>query len=143
MNKSFSTVVFSLLLLAAAIPFTTGCGSKSAGPTVKWAGTVTLEGQPLPSDVVGTIIIQTGGGENQAGNTQGAIVDGKYSLNDVPQGPVFVRFNILRQKPSTRPEDAGRGIVDSTDLTPKKWQRGVEDVADSNNLEKNFDLTKK
>lgn len=141
MNKRFALLAMSVLIVS--VFFLSGCGSKSSGPTVKWAGTVTLDGQPIPSDAIGTIIVQTSGQAGQAGSTQGSIVNGQYSLKDVPQGSVLVRFNILQQKPSTRPEDAGRGIIDSTDLTPKKWQKGVEDTATANDTNKNFDLTKK
>ncbi len=139
MNRIISSVVVCMLVLAVVV----GCGkSSNKGPTVKWSGTVTINGQPIPSDAQGQIIVQSNSSTGASRGDQAEIVNGAYSLNNVPQGEVTVSFDIFTTTPAKDPMDAERGVMDTTNLVPDRWSQGVVDTADKNDSAKNFDLTK-
>ena len=88
MNRSVLTILACMLLFSLVL----GCGGKSKGPTVKWSGTITIDGQPIPPGAQGTIRVQS---NNSASfGDQAEIVDGAYSLQHVPKGEVTVKFEI-------------------------------------------------
>ena len=139
MNRIISSILVCMLALAVVV----GCGSGSKkGPTVKWSGTVTIEGQPLPSNAQGQIIVQSNNATGASRGDQADIVNGSYSLQSVPKGEVTVSFNIYTTAPSKDPMDAERGVEETTNLVPDRWLNGVIDTADKNDSAKNFDLTK-
>jgi hypothetical protein len=82
-------VRFFLVLgaLALLLPLTVGCGGGKG--TV--SGTVTLDGQPLP---VGNIAFIP----SQGPGASGRIEDGKYSVANVPTGPVTVTVETISIK---------------------------------------------
>ncbi|MBR5711566.1 MAG: hypothetical protein IKX40_12485 [Thermoguttaceae bacterium] len=139
MNRIISSVVVCLLMFAVVV----GCGSGSKkGPTVKWSGTVTINGQPLPSNAQGQIVVTSNSNTGASRGDQAEIVNGAYSLQNVPQGEVTVSFDIYTTAPAKDPMDAERGVMDTTNLVPDRWMQGVVDTADKNDSAKNFDLTK-
>ena len=120
-----------------------GCGGKpSKGPTVKWSGTVTIEGQPIPGNAQGQIIVNSNSATGASRGDQAEIVNGSYTLNNVPKGEVMVSFDIYTTAPAKDPSDAERGVMDTTSIVPERWTQGVADTADKNDSAKNFDLTK-
>ena len=139
MNRIISSILVCLLMFAVDV----GCGKSSTkGPTVKWSGTVTIEGQPLPSNAHGQIIVQGNSSTGASRGDQAEIVNGSYSLQSVPKGEVTVSFNIYTTAPSKDPMDAERGVEETTNIVPDRWTQGVVDTADKNDSSKNFDLTK-
>lgn len=139
MNRIVSSILMSMLMFAVAISF--GCGSPK-DPTVKWSGTVTINGEPIPSDAKGSIIVRSNNKTGSAGGDQAEIVNGAYTLQNVPQGEVTVSFDIYKSVPAKDKMDADRGIEDIVSLVPERWTQGVTDTADKNDSAKNFDLTK-
>lgn len=139
MNRSIYTVLACTLLFATIL----GCGgSPSKGPTVKWSGTITINGQPLPENAQGQIVVQCNSSTGASRGDQAEIVNGAYSLENVPQGEVTVSFDIYTTAPAKDPMDAERGVMDTTNLVPDRWMKGVVDTADKDDSAKNFDLTK-
>ncbi len=139
MNRIISSILVCMLTLAVVV----GCGSGSKkGPTVKWSGTVTINGQPLPDNAQGQIVVQCNSSTGASRGDQGEIVNGAYSLDNVPQGEVTVSFDIYTTAPAKDPMDAERGVMETTNLVPDRWTKGVVDTADKNDSAKNFDLTK-
>ena len=139
MNRTVSTILMSMLMFAVAV--TLGCGSPS-DPTVKWSGTVTIEGQPIPSDALGVIIVRSNSATGATRGVQAEIINGAYTLQSVPQGEVTVSFDIYKLVPAKDKMDAERGIEEKNILVPDRWAIGVTDTADKNDSAKNFDLTK-
>ncbi|MBQ6616997.1 MAG: hypothetical protein IJH67_11590 [Thermoguttaceae bacterium] len=139
MNRIISSILVCMLTLAVVV----GCGSGAKkGPTVKWSGTVTIEGQPLPSNAQGQIVVQSNNATGASRGDQADIVNGSYSLQSVPKGEVTVSFNIYTTAPAKNQSDAERGLEDTTNIVPDRWLQGVVDTADKNDSAKNFDLTK-
>ena len=139
MNRIISSILVCLLMFAVVV----GCGKSSTkGPTVKWSGTVTIEGQPLPSNARGQIIVRGNSSSGASRGDQADIVNGYYSLQSVPKGEVTVSFDIYTTAPAKDPMDAERGLEDITNIVPDRWTKGVVDTADKNDSSKNFDLTK-
>ncbi|MDO4570155.1 MAG: hypothetical protein Q4D38_07220 [Planctomycetia bacterium] len=136
--------VFGIIpFVVLALLLTTGCGGDSY-PSVHWKGNVTIDGQPVPSDAKAEIMVRLVDARKKSIGVSAKIVDGAYDLPKVPQGDVMVEFSIYRETPSKHAADAGRGIMDTEDLLPK-WLRngkGLRETAGSDNLSKNFDLTK-
>ena len=139
MKRIISSILVCMLTLAVVV----GCGSGAKkGPTVKWSGTVTIEGQPLPSNAQGQIVVQSANATGASRGDQADIVNGSYSLQSVPKGEVTVSFNIYTTAPAKNQSDAERGLEDTTNIVPDRWLQGVVDTADKNDSAKNFDLTK-
>ena len=139
MNRIISSILVCMLTLAVVV----GCGSGAKkGSTVKWSGTVTIEGQPLPSNAQGQIVVQSNNATGASRGDQADIVNGSYSLQRVPKGDVTVSFNIYTTAPAKNQSDAERGLEDTTNIVPERWLQGVVDTADKNDSAKNFDLTK-
>lgn len=133
--------LFVVLLFAACI---TGCSSGGrSGATVKWSGNVTLNGQALPADCQGRIIVQTTSAKGQAGSAAGAISNGYYSLSNVPQGTVIVRFSLLIPDGTPSKEDVQRGIFPKKNIAPREWQTGVQFEAVKSEKGKDFNLEDK
>ena len=137
---------FCLLgLPCLALPLALGCGkAKPNGPVVVWEGTVTVGGQPLPSDLKEAYIqVRPANPDrtNVASPTQGAIVDGKYRLENVPRGDVTVIF-ILTQPTGKEVLDRGSGstFAETVSLVPKKKKQGIPATATEDNLKMDFDL---
>ena len=139
MNRTVFSILMSMFMFAVAV--TLGCGSPS-DPTVKWSGTVTIDGQSIPSDAQGVIIVRSNSATGASRGDQAEIVDGAYTLQNVPQGEVLVSFDIYKLVPAKDKMDAERGIEDKKILVPDRWALGVTDTADKNDSAKNFDLTK-
>ena len=133
--------VYTFLACMLAFAVVVGCGGGKE-PTVKWSGTVTIEGQPIPGNAQGQIIVSSNSATGASRGDQAEIVNGSYTLNNVPKGEVTVSFDIYVSTPAKDPLDAERGVMDTTNLVPEKWTQGVVDTADKNDSAKNFDLTK-
>ena len=69
-------------------------------PVVKWSGTVTVGGKPIPTDLPEAFILVRPANPDQhgmAGPTQGVVnPDGTYQLKDVPRGKVIFQFRLMQ-----------------------------------------------
>ena len=115
-----------------------GCGG-STYPTVEWSGTVTIGGQPIPSDAVASIEVVSLEASAESKATQADIVGGNYTLKDVPVGNVLVQFNIVREIPAKNPTDQMRGIRSYSNLVPGNFA-GFSEKAEQDDTQKNFDI---
>jgi hypothetical protein len=136
MRTSFRVI---LVLLAAMA----GCGpSGSSAPVARLAGTVTVNGKPLPADAEGTVTFMSIA-LNQAAPTQVRISGGSYKANAVPIGQVLVLFNITRLTGRLVTEkDAPRGtpFLEREILVPVKCREGISLQVSGDNLQQDFDL---
>ena len=127
-----SLVVLSLLCLL--VP---GCG-KSSAPTAHLAGTVTINGAPIPSDAeAGLSIKPIDGGEA----VSVPITDGHYDSPNTPLGEVSVKFYITQEVGPVRTSDrTGEQYRDTANLVPPGSAAGTAITVTADNLDQNFDL---
>ena len=116
----------------------TGCGGPGY-PVCTWEGTVSLKGEPVPSDATATITVSSTDAKTASRSVSAPIVNGKYVLENVPQGEVLVQFNIVQETPAKNPEDAARGMTDVKNLMPRKFKPFTE-TANGDAIDKNFEI---
>ena len=130
------------LALVATIGIS-GCGKGAGGkPTAHLAGSVTVNGAPLPDDAEGYVQFMPDAG-GSAPPTSTDIVDGKYDAEAVPLGEVTAIFNITRLTGRMVREDNAPGATpypERENLVPKKHRSGVKLTVDGDNDAHNFDL---
>jgi len=115
-----------------------GCGG-DASNTAHVQGQVTIEGQPLPADAIGSITFQpTTPGQ---GPTVGApLEDGKYDSPKTPLGPL--RAYITVQQPTGRTIDNARGAPapEYKNIVSDQYGVGIEVEVTGDQDDLNFDL---
>jgi hypothetical protein len=128
MQKSIVLVVLFL---------TSGCG-ESSGPTAHLAGTVTIQGEPVPSDAQAALSFAArDGGES----VSVPITNGRYDSPKTPQGPVTVRFYISRSVgPVKISERTGKEFQDIANLVPPEHAAGITIKVSGDNLKQDFKL---
>ena len=128
------------LVFVLAFVALVGCGAGgSRKPTAHLQGTVTIGGQPIPSDAQASINFKpTASG--QAPSTSAQITNGKFDAPDVPIGDIIVYFNV--QQPTGRMvrEGTGTPYAEMRSLVPEKHGTGMTLKVAGDNLEQNFDL---
>lgn len=129
----------SLIPLCLGPAFLTGCGGPEY-PVCRWEGAVQIDGLPIPESATGSISVASTDPNLASRAVSAPIVNGKYALENVPQGDVVVQFNIIEETPAKNPDDAARGMTDAKDLIPKNFQNGIKDTAAKNDNNKNFDI---
>ena len=129
------TAVLPVLALSCVL---TGCGGPGY-PVCTWEGTVSLKGEPVPSDATATITVSSTDAKTASRSVSAPIVNGKYVLENVPQGEVLVQFNIVQETPAKNPEDAARGMTDVKNLMPRKFKPFTE-TANGDAIDKNFEI---
>ncbi|MEX2318023.1 MAG: hypothetical protein WD669_12775 [Pirellulales bacterium] len=117
-----------------------GCPDGGSGlPTAHLQGTVTIGGNPIPSDAAARISFDpTALGQSRS--TSSIIKDGRFEVRDAPIGKVQVTFGIDQKTgkmvgpPGGRPEEGFRSLV------PESKKNGVviDVTGDDSNLK--FDL---
>jgi len=127
-----------LIMMLAAV----GCSEKKASNTARLAGTVTVGGEPLPSDAEGYIqFMPDSGGQAQPAHAE--IIDGKYDAENVPLGNVTAIFNVTRLTGRMVREDNAPGASpypERENLVPAKHQSGVKVSIAGDNDAHNFEL---
>jgi len=115
-----------------------GCGGHASN-TAQVQGQVTIEGQPLPADAIGSITFQpTRSGQ---GPTVGApLEDGKYDSPKTPLGPL--RAYITVQQPTGRTIDNARGAPapEYKNIVSDQYGAGIEVEVAGDQDDLNFDL---
>ncbi|MBO5255874.1 MAG: PEP-CTERM sorting domain-containing protein [Clostridia bacterium] len=129
------TAVLPALALSCVL---TGCGGPGY-PVCTWEGSVNLKGEPVPSSATATITVSSTDAKTASRSVSAPIVDGKYVLENVPQGEVLVQFNIVQETPAKNPEDAARGMTDVKNLMPRKFKPFTE-TANGDETNKNFEI---
>ena len=129
------TAVLPALALSCVL---TGCGGPSY-PVCTWEGTVSLKGEPVPAGATASITVSSTNPKTASRSVSAPIVDGKYVLENVPQGEVLVQFNIVQETPAKNPEDAARGMTDVKNLMPRKFKPFTE-TANGDAIDKNFEI---
>ncbi len=129
---------FGALAVVAVLALASGCGGGSAD-TAHLKGRITIDGQPIPDDAIGSITLQTT--KPGQGKTVGApLVEGRYELPEAPLGPL--RVIIIVQQPTGRTIDNGRGTPapEYQNIISDEYSSGigVEVVGDKD--DQDFDL---
>lgn len=135
---------FIFLMLCLVLLLMAGCGQpQSNGPTVVWEGTVTLQGNPLPTNMKEAYIQvrpTDSGKTGMASPVQAGIEKGKYRLEQVPRGDVTVYF-ILNELTGKKIKDrTGQEFEETRNLVPNSKRSGIPFQATADNREQNFDL---
>ncbi|MDO4629266.1 MAG: hypothetical protein Q4C70_08805 [Planctomycetia bacterium] len=136
LQKGWKVRIFAFLFTLMGL--FSGCeGEKN---TCCWEGMVLISGKEIPADATARITVSSRNATGASQVDSAPITGGKYVLEQVPKGNVSVHFDIVLETPAKNPEDAARGMTDVKDLLPKKFKNDMDDVADADNREKNFDL---
>jgi hypothetical protein len=128
----FSAIVILLMLVCA-----TGCGGSSENAHVK--GKVTVNGQPLPADAIGTVTLQTTK-PGQGKMASAAIENGAYEVRQAPLGPLKAFITV--QQPTGRTIDNGRGTPaqEYKNIISDKYASGIDIQVDGDNEAMDFPL---
>jgi hypothetical protein len=128
-----SSAIAALLTLVC----TAGCGGGSDAAHLK--GTVTVNGQPLPADAIGTVTLQTTK-PGQGKMASAPIKNGAYEVLDAPLGPLKVYITV--QQPSGRTIDNGRGdpAQEYKNIISAKYASGIDIQVDGDNEALDFPL---
>jgi hypothetical protein len=137
--RSFALIA---IIAASAATALTGCGAGSSGkPTAHLSGTLTIDGQPVPANTVGSVTFRPPG-SGQASPVTAQVVDGKYDCPNVPQGDVTVFFQL--QQLGKMIGEPGRQYPERRDLLAEKYSvSGIDLKVTDDNSNQNFDLTSK
>lgn len=141
-----SLKILTVLCLLSTLLFSVGCGrDRNSGPVVKWSGTVTVGGKPIPTDLPEAFILVRPANPDQhgmAGPTQGVVnPDGTYQLKDVPRGKVIVQFRLMQKTGKMAVDPVTKDKTDKlASIVPKDKAKGIEVEASSDNKKMDFDL---
>lgn len=130
-------VVLAFVLLSIVTLGTLGCGKHSRPGTAHVSGTITIGGQPLPSDAQANLIFVPVAGGRSAG---AAVTNGRFSCDDAPVGKVKFYPNIARRTGRMITESDNRPYPEVASMIAPKYSAGIEleIVGDDTNLD--FDL---
>jgi hypothetical protein len=128
-------LMFAVALLALALLI--GCGGSSNSAHVQ--GVVTINGQPLPADAIGSVTFQTTKA-GQGRTVSAPIEGGKYNSPETPLGPV--RIFITVQQPTGKTIDNGRGTPapEYKSLASDEHASGFDKEIEGDTEDFNFDL---
>jgi hypothetical protein len=102
------------------------------------AGTVTINGNPVPSDAEAAVSFKPlGGGES----VSVPITNGRFDSPRTPQGSVLVNFYISRRVgPIKTSERTGEKYQDIANLVPPEHAAGMSLEVSGDNLNQDFEL---
>jgi hypothetical protein len=132
-----SVLLPSALLFLLALAGAAGCGSSSDKAHLK--GKVTVNGQPLPADAIGTVTFQTTK-PGQGKMASAPIENGAYEVLEAPVGPLKVLITV--QQPSGRTIDNGRGAPaqEYKNIIADKYSSGLDIQVEGDNEAMDFAL---
>jgi hypothetical protein len=132
-NAIPSSAIVILLMLACAM----GCGGASENAHLK--GKVTVNGQPIPADAIGTVTFQTTK-PGQGKMASAAIENSAYEVLEAPLGALKVYITV--QQPSGRTIDNGRGTPaqEYKNIISDKYSSGIDIQVDGDNEAMDFPL---
>ncbi len=134
--RATSNALFVLALLALLL--TMGCGGSGSG-LAHVQGEVTINGQPIPADAIGSVTFQTTKG-GQGKTVSSPIKGGKYDLPETPLGTLRVLISV--QQPNGKTIDNGRGVPaqEYENIISDEHSSGIEVQIDGDKDDQNFDL---
>jgi hypothetical protein len=102
------------------------------------AGTVTIDGNPVPSDAEAALsFAPLGGGQS----VSVPITSGRYDSPKTPHGSVIVKFYISRRVgPMKTSERTGEKYQDIANLVPSDHAAGMSLEVNGDNLNQDFEL---
>jgi hypothetical protein len=117
-----------------------GCDSRgAAGNTAHWAGTVTIDGQPIPQDASASILFKpTQSG--QAKSVSAQILQGKYDSPETPKGHVKAFFSISRPTGRMIREGQGNPYPEILSIVSSEYGSGMELDVSEDDMNRDFDL---
>jgi len=126
--------------LISGIAATVGCGSGATrAGTARVRGTVTIDGQPIPSDARANITFRPAAGTS--GRTAGApVVDGRYDCTDAPVGDVKVYISIMRPTGRMITESDNRPFAEMGSAIADKYATGIDLEITGDSTDQDFDL---
>jgi hypothetical protein len=125
-------------VLGVAVASLVGCGGETAN-TAHLTGTITIGGQPLPADTIGSVTFNTTD-PKQGKSVSAQIKNGTYDSPDTPLGQVKVGFSILQLTGPERSNGRGGMERDQKDLVPPTAAAGIDLNVTGDNSAQNFDL---
>ena len=127
----------STLLILGMVVCVAGCGGGSDAAHLK--GKVTVNGQPIPADAIGTVTFQTTK-PGQGKMASAAIENGSYEVLDAPLGALKAYITV--QQPSGRTIDNGRGTPaqEYKNIISDKYVTGIDIQVDGDNEAMDFPL---
>jgi hypothetical protein len=139
-----SRACWIIAVLPALMPLVlVGCGKGSSGkPTAHLSGTITIDGQPVSDNVVGSVTFRPPG-TGQASPATAQVIDGKYDCPNAPQGNVTVFFQLIQQT-GKMAGDPGRQYPETRNLLAEKYSvSGIDLTVTDDNSNQDFALTSK
>jgi hypothetical protein len=127
----------TVALLAACALGVLGCGKSSRPGTAHVAGTITVGGQPLPSDAQANLIFVPVAGGRSAG---AAVTNGNFACDDAPVGKVKLYANIARRTGRMITESDNRPYPEVASMIAPKYAAGIELEITGDDDQLNFDL---
>lgn len=139
--ESSSSWLLRVLFTLSALLVTAGCGSGSTSEdTAHWQGTVTIGGNPLPADAVGSITFRPVG-ESSAKPVTVQIVDGTYDSPATPRGKVKAYVNVSKPTGRTMHSDrTGQDVPEMESIVPPERSMGIDLDVEGDNSEANIEL---
>ena len=136
-TASLAISMRQLIAPASIIVLMSGCGDSSSR-TAHLAGTVTINGKPVPSDAEAAVSFEPQGGGR---SVSVPITNGRYDSPNTPQGSVVVKFYISRRVgPMKTSERTGEKYQDTANLVPPDHAAGKSIEIREDNVNQNFDL---
>ncbi len=134
-SRRMKSGILLLLLLV-------GCGTASNDSAAHLAGTITINGEPLPADAEGYIqFMPSQGGQAAPASTD--VTDSQYDAQNVPKGKVTVIFNITRLTGRMVREDnvpTASPYPERENLVPRKHRSGLQIDVKGDNDAMDFEL---
>jgi hypothetical protein len=130
-------VALAVVLLSIVAIGTLGCGKSSRPGTAQVAGTITIGGQPLPSDAQANLIFVPVAGGRSAG---APVSNGRFSCDDAPTGKVKFYPNIARRTGRMITESDNRPYPEVVSMIAPKYSAGIELDITGDDANLDFDL---
>jgi hypothetical protein len=124
-------------IVLVAVIFVPGCEENSE-PTARLAGTVTINGKPVPADAEAALSFAPLRGGT---SVSVPITAGRYDSPKTPLGKLLVKFYISQSVgPVKKSERTGKDYRDIANLVPPEHAAGLTIDVSEDNLNLNFDL---
>jgi hypothetical protein len=114
-----------------------GCDTGRRSDTAHVQGTLTIGGEPLPSDAQANVTFVPAAKGRSAG---AAVTDGKYDCPDAPLGNVKAIISVMRPTGKMITESDNRPYAEVGSIIANKYSSGVDVEITEDNTTLDFDL---
>lgn len=130
--------LISVCLLGVVLSLLVSCRGTSSN-TASVGGEITIDGEPLPDDAIGSITFQTTKG-GQGKTASAPIEGGTYQCPEVPLGALRVFITV--QQPTGRTIDNSRGTPaqEYKNIISGQYASGIDVQIDGDRKDLDFDL---